>query len=141
MSLSTIDDVIDAILPLMDSSVSSLPRESLEAAAEHAVAETGWAFPVSDGIKGFWLLERTRRHILQILANVASMKFQYKQIHLEHRFKHLIQLIKKLDEDFVAFVDRNPGLFPGMDLDADDISGFISYISNGFTYDVVGIEL
>jgi hypothetical protein len=143
MAVASRDNLIETATALMGGSADTVDSTALEYAADQAISETSWAFPIADGIKSFWIIERTRRHILQILANVAAMKFQYKQIHLEHRFKHLIQMIEKLDSDFFAFASDNPELFVDAmaALDENSLEGFMTYISNGFEYDLTGIEL
>jgi hypothetical protein len=142
MAIANKDDLIETSTLLLGGAASSLATAALEAAADQAISETVWGFPTPDGVKSYWLIERTRRHILQVLANVAAMKFQYKQIHLEHRYKHLSALISSMDTLFLAFVEENPELFAAafVDLDADT-SGYFTYITNGFYYDITGIEL
>lgn len=141
MPIASKDDLIDLAVTLMGGTADDLSSAVKELTADQAVSETCWIFPVGDGIKSYWLIERTRRHMLQVLANVAALKFQYKQIHLEHRFKHLNQLISKMDEDFATFVEDNPELFLDAFASLGDLDNFITYISNGFEYSPTGIEL
>ena len=142
MSISSLDDLIEKTVILMGGITDDISPDALELAAGQAVSETAWPFPIAVEIKSFWIIERTRRHILQILLNIAAMKFQYKQIHLEHRFKHLIQLVEKMDADFSIFVEENPELFLAAFAGADaDLDGFLTYIVNGFVYDASGIEV
>lgn len=141
MSVESRDAAIEIAVSLLGGVASDLDPTALEFAGDRAISETSWPFPV-DGIQGYWIVERTRRHIIQILADIAAMKFQYKQIHLEHRFKHLNQLLQDSDEKFQQFIEENPDLFANAFAGlAVDLDGFMTYISNGFTYDMTGIEL
>jgi len=141
MAVGSRDEAIEIAVSLLGGIADNLEATPLEFAGDQAISETSWPFPV-DGIQGYWIIERTRCHIIQILADVAAMKFQYKQIHLEHRFKHLNQLLLAADEKFRAFVEENPEMFADAFATQDtDLDGFLTYISNGFEYDKTGIEL
>ncbi len=141
MAVATIDDVIETAQFLLGGIADDLNANSLEAAVNQALTETGWVLPISNDIKSHWIIERTRRHIIQILANVAAMKFQYKQIHLEHRFKHLNQLLLSADEAFSKFADENPELFVDAFASLGGADGFLTFITSGFEYDPLGIEI
>jgi len=71
-------------------------------AADDAVRDTGWAFPVSGDTKIKWTKERAKRHIFFYLASESAHKFKYKQINLQNRFFHYFQLIKEMDKQWEA---------------------------------------
>ena len=141
MAISSLDDLIIQTQSLMSGTADNLEFPVLEAAAQQALSEVGWSFPINDAVKQHWVIERCRRHILYVLMNVAALKFQYKQIHLEHRFKHLSAMIEQADSKFQAFVEDNPSLFLDSVLSDMDKEGFMTYITNGFAYDPVGIQV
>lgn len=141
MAISSLDDLIIKTTDLMSGTADSLDPTALESAASQALSEVGWSFPINDTVKQHWAIERCRRHILYVLMNVAALKFQYKQIHLEHRFKHLSAMIEQADSKFQAFVEDNPSLFVDSVLSDMDREGFMTYITNGFAYDPTGIQV
>jgi len=138
MPILDLSEMAEMAATLMGSGANSLSATEKEAAAQQAVLELGWVFPLADGVLSYWAIERTKRHLLQVLASSAAMKFQYKLIHLEHRFKHLMQMIEKADKDFLVFAEDNMDLFPAA---ATSYSDFAYYITSGFSYDPVGYEV
>jgi hypothetical protein len=90
--------------------------------------DTGWSEPFSTAFKIYWTKERAKRHLFFYLLSESSVKFQYKTIHLEHKFQHLEKLIKKMDEDFVKAIEENAAEFAGV----DSFQLFGTYINSGF---------
>lgn len=72
----------------------------------------------------------------------SAHKFQYKQIHLEHRFKHYIQLIENLDMLFAKAIEEFPELFEEL-LDAQSLGAGVLgiYMGPGYIYDQLGRDL
>lgn len=136
MAIQNADELIERAVILLGSTGASIPPAAQEEAAKLVLSETGWSYPITSNTISFWAIERMKRHLLQVAATEAAMKFQYKQIHLEHRFKHLSQLIETMDKAFLKFAEENPEFFPN--LDESEFSDFASVISSGFTYDIVG---
>lgn len=100
-------------------------------AVDNAENETGWTLPITDTTKIFWICSRVKRHLYATLRDSSAHKFQYKQIHLEHRFKNWHNLLKQLDDDFEKAKEENPELFAGVD--AHHLLG--SKIEPGFVYE------
>lgn len=131
MVLSSIDDIIDGTLIVMSGAADSISSDAMELVVGKALTELGLVLPVADGINSYWAVERTKRHTLRCLETAAAMKFQYKKIHLEHRFLQLSSLIKSLDKEFEAFLLDNPEAFPGRATAEIDP---VCYISNGESF-------
>ena len=138
MAIADVDELLEVTQPLLVGIDASLEYPTLEACALYTMNELQWSFPISDRQKEYWAVERCKRHLLVAMQTVTAMKFQYKQIHLEHRFKHLTQMIDKLDEAFAKALEDFPDLFGDLTSTYSDVA---YYISNGFTYDKMGIEL
>lgn len=130
------DELIEFAKNLMGGSSTKLTDDGWEEAAKQTEKELKWAYPVTDDTKSYWMVERIRRHSLYILMVEAAHKFQYKQIHIEHRFKHYIQLIEKCDQDFLAAADMFPELF-----EMGTWDDFAYYLSPGFVYNKLGQDL
>lgn len=137
MSLLDQDELLDAVKNLMGGSFDRVSDRGFEQAAGQAEAELMWSYPLEDARKCFWLVERTRRHVVYVLMVEAAHKFQYKQIHLEHRFKHYIQMIEQMDVSFLQGMEDFPDLF----LDMGTYSDFAYYLNPGFVYDSLGRDL
>lgn len=138
MAIADVDSLLEITRPLLVGIDAPLSVETLEACANYTMSELQWSFPLSDTRKEYWAIERCKRHLLVAMQTITAMKFQYKMIHLEHRFKHLTQMIDKLDETFEKAVDEFPDLFGDLNSTYSDVA---YYITNGFTYDKMGIEL
>lgn len=80
-------------------------------AVDEAERDTGWTLPQTTAFKIKWLKQRTKRHLLSFLQLEAAYKFQYKQIHQEHRFKHLTVILESMDKDFVDAQEESPHEF------------------------------
>jgi len=62
-----------------------------------ATAELGFTLPNTNTSQSFWLVQRTKRHLLHSLWIAFSTKFKMKQLNLDQKFTHLGELIKQLD--------------------------------------------
>lgn len=82
------------------------------------------------------MVERTKRHAIQILLIESASKFQYKQIYLQHRFQNYLKLIQLLDGLFEKAIEDYPLLF-----DVGTYDRFVEYIGNSFQYDIAGREV
>lgn len=142
MALLDQDELIDSVKNLMGSSFDKVSDIGFEQACSQAEDELGWSYPLTDARKCYWLVERSRRHVMYVLMVESAAKFQYKQIHLEHRFKHYIQLMEKMDADFAKAVDDFPELFEEL-LDAQSIGAGVLgiYMNSGYIYDALGRDL
>jgi len=138
MPLGDQDELIISVQTLMGGSSSKLSGDGFISAAGQAEAELGWSYPLSDARKCYWLVERARRHGIYVLMVESAHKFQFKQIHLEHRFKHYIQLVENLDIAFVKALEDFPELFDMIDGGYDD---FATMINPGFVYDSLGRDI
>jgi len=130
------DEAIEFAKNLMGASAVKLTEDGWAEVTKQAENELKWSYPISDQNKCYWMVERVRRHALYLLMVEAAHKFQYKQIHIEHRFKHYIQLIEKCDKDFLEAADMFPELF-----DMGTYSDFAFYLNPGFVYDKLGRDL
>jgi len=138
MSISTDDELIERTRALMLTAADKATDDTWDQALRQTYNELPWGVPQTDEVKCYWLIERLRRHVVYALSVEAASKFQYKQIHLEHRFKQYFALIENMDKEFKEFVENNPALFPVNTAAFIDAFKYISYIGNGFVYDGVG---
>ena len=105
-------------------------------AISKAERETGFAMPVSSDFQVLWMTERTKRHLLNGLRLPAAYGFQYKQIHLEHRFQNLDKIVKQMDNDFREALDENVSEFAG----AEAYEMFGHKVDAGFATNVHGSD-
>ena len=138
MAITDLDELVETVQTLMGTSFEKVTEPGYETAASQAQSELGWTVPLEDTQKCYWLIERARRHTIYILMVESAYKFQYKQIHLEHRFKHYIQLIQQLDTAFYKAMELFPELFDGME---GTFSDFAFFIDPGFVYDTLGRDI
>lgn len=113
-----------------------LETDQLDFAADQAVRELGFSFPVTNNTREYWLIERSKRHVLDVLRTASAYKFRYKQIYLNQRFEHLNTLLEKMDEEFKEALNNEPDL-----LGVDVSTTFGTYIENGFIYDQFGQDV
>lgn len=130
------DELISFTTNLLGGSSTKVSEDGLTQAASQTELELKFTYPVSDDTESYWMVERMRRHLLYILMVESAHKFQYKQIHLEHRFRNYIQLIEKADADFLKAAEDFPDLF-----DLGTYENFAYYLSPGFVYDELGRDL
>ena len=113
-----------------------LEDDAIGFAAEQALDETGFDYPLTAGSIKFWALERAKRHAIDLLRTTAAFKFKYKQISLNQRFDHLDKMIQQMDEAWVEALKTDPAL---MSVDTEKVFG--TYLGNGFIYDQHGKDL
>jgi len=111
--------------------------EDVTEAIEDAERETGWSLPVSGSFKEFWMINRSKRHIYEILRTGNANKFKVEGINLQHRFDHFHKLIQEMDEKFEAAVKDNPAEFAGV----DTFKMFGTKVDAGFAYDEYGKDV
>ena len=88
MTILSSSDFIKQLKIQLGSSSSKLDGPQLDSAVVTTLRELGWAVPITDGTKEYWLIERAKRHSLFILMIEAAHKFRYKELHLQNRFDH-----------------------------------------------------
>jgi len=115
---------------------SYLENDQLDFAVNQALRELGFSFPVTNDTKEYWLLERSKRHVLDVLRTASAYKFRYKQIYLNQRFEHLNVLIQEMDKTFQEALENEPEL-----LNVDVFKTFGTYIDNGIIYDQFGHDI
>jgi len=113
-----------------------LPEDVIEG-IEDAERETGWTLPVSGSFKEFWMINRSKRHVYEILRTGNAHKFKVEGINLQHRFDHYHKLIQEMDEKFEAAVIDNPAEFAGV----DTFKMFGTKVDAGFAYDDHGKDV
>jgi hypothetical protein len=136
MSITTSGEFIVKISSALGSSSSLLESGEMEFVALQTLNELGWSYPIDNGKKEFWCIERGKRHALDMLRVQSAHRFKYKQINLGQRFDHYDKMIKDLDEKFEKALDNDPIL---MDVDMNSFFGV--YVENGFVYDQFGNDV
>ena len=129
-------ELISFTTNLLGASSDKVSTAGFTQAASQTELELKFTYPVTDERKSYWMVERMRRHLLYILMVESAHKFQYKQIHLEHRFKNYILLIEKADADWLAAADNFPDLF-----DTGTYDNFAYYLEPGFVYTHLGRDI
>ena len=133
MDILTTDDLVSYVKNLMGASYNVVSSNGFEQAIQQALNELKWILPCTDAQKGYWIIERSRRHVIYVLLVESAHKFRFKEIHLHNRFAHYFQLIKMMDDQFAKAIETNPMLF-----DCDTYEHFGSYLTTGFVYDFYG---
>jgi len=120
---------------LMGATSSKVSDDGFSQAITNALSELQWSLPLTNSSECYWLIERTKRHVLYILLTESAYKFQYKKIFLHYRFNNYFKLIEKMDKDFLTALDREPTLFD------TGTYGFIGdYLTAGFDYTELGVD-
>lgn len=135
--LSTIELVV-IIKELVGATYDKVSAPGFTLAAERAQQELSWTIPVADSKKEYWIVERSRRHLVYILLVESAHKFRFKEIHLHNRFAHYFKLLTLMDKEFEKAMDANPSFF---EVDEGVGSSLFTYITPGFTYDWTGVDL
>lgn len=132
----TQQDVIDAVTTEVKALANFLTDDDYSRAAIKASQETGWSFPVSDAsnFRCFWMVERTKRHLISFLLTESASKFKYKQINLDQRFDQYKKMLVLMDEQFKDAQQESPFEFTN----ANATSMFGTYVEGGFSYDFTG---
>ena len=134
---ANVDDVIEITSIQLSTAVSTLSTDGLDAAANFAISELGWSFPVTDEKKCFWLVRRATRHACYILWIASAQKFKYKQVNLQQRFDHYEKLIKHMDTEFEEALASDATFFTSV----DSYRLFGTVVGAGFVYDSIGNDL
>ena len=136
MAISDIDNLIETLDLLVGSVSETVNEDQKIAAIQQALSELHWSVPNINEDQCYWIIERSRRHVLYLVAIVHAQKFQYKQIRLNQRFNHYFKLIEKMDEDYSSAIENNPGLFPG-----NSGAWLTTYLPCDFVYVQAGKDL
>lgn len=137
MAIETVDQLSLKIRVSMGSSKELLEPEEYNFASSQALNELGWSLPINDPKRIYWIIERGKRHSLDILRTQAANKFRYKDLSLNHRFNHYNSLINDLDAKFEKALDTDPDLLGISDM----FMVFGTYIENGIVYDQYGNDI
>lgn len=135
MSIADRETLITQTKAIMGGSFDKVSDGGYEQSAAQAELELDLTYPVTDTTLSYWIVERLRRHVLYVLMVESAHKFQYKKIHIDNRFKHYIQLIEKMDQDWLDAMDENPDLFGSV------YSDFSFYLTPGFVYNKLGEDI
>jgi hypothetical protein len=136
MTIAGSGEFIAKIKTAMGSSAGLLESGEFQFAALQALNELEWNYPIDAQKKEFWAIKRGYRHALDILRVQSAHKFQFKQLSLQHRFRHYDALIQSMDEEFNRALDKDPTLW---DVSLDKVFGV--YEDNGFVYDQYGNDI
>lgn len=119
---------------------SRLSDAAVEFAAEQALDETGFDYPLAAGSVKYWSIQRAKRHAIDLLRTTSAYKFKYKQISLNQRFDHLDRMIDQMDESWREALASDPNLLSaGSGVSTTQMFG--TYLGNGFIYDQMGRDL
>lgn len=137
MTLNKRNDLVLKIQSSLGPSSELLEPTEFEFAANQALAELGWKYPITDLRKEYWCIQRGKRHALDLLRIVSAHRFKYKQISLNHRFDHYDRMIQSMDDQFEKARKTDPVL-----AEAEfDAGVFGVYIANNFIYDQTGNDV
>ena len=137
MAISTSGEFIQKIEGSLGASAAFLSVENFEFAATQALSELGWSYPIDKPKQEYWSIQRGKRHALDILRVQSAHRFQFKQLSLQHRFRHYNELIQQMDQDFQKALDSgDPDL---MSVSPEGMFGLS--VGNGFVYDQYGNDV
>lgn len=134
MAIDTQEALISTTKDVMGGSFDKVSDAGYVQATTQAELELSITYPITSTLISYWAVERVRRHVIYVLMVEAAHKFQYKQIHLENRFKHYIQLIEKMDSDWLIAMEDSEEF-------GSVYSEFCHYLSTGFIYDALGRDI
>jgi len=128
----------DQLVRKLDQKVKGLSKYldkiDYENALQDAERETGWAIPITDDFKLYWIQNRAIRHLYSYLLSESAHKFKYEQINLQQRYEHYRQLVKDSDLAFTEIQESRPEMFAGVEA----FKMFTTKIDAGFHYDSIG---
>jgi len=93
---------------------SYLETDDYTNAVADAERDTGWTMPVSTDFRIKWVKERAKRHLFFYLLSESAIKFQYKQIRLQHRFEHFQKMVDSMDKAFQGAIEEFAFEFAGV---------------------------
>ena len=131
-------ELLVAVKELMGASFDKVSDEGFDRAGGQAELELRWPYPITDAQREYWQIERCKRHVIYVLYVEAAHKFQYKQIHMEHRHKQYHIMLQKMDEDFSKAIDDNMALFADIGASWERFS---YTVDAGFLYDDTGRDV
>ena len=134
--IENIDEFQEQIAISLADLADRLEADAIEFAAEQALDETGFDYPLTAGSIKYWAIQRAKRHAVDLLRTTAAFKFKYKQISLHQRFEHLDKMIVQMDEAWSDALKTDPALF---DVDTEKVFG--TYLGNGFIYSQYGQDI
>jgi hypothetical protein len=138
---STIADISTNVQIELGEIKDSLTQEEITRAINKAIIELGYSFPVA-GLKEYWLINRSKRHCVEILLLGESENFQFNKLHLQQAFEHLKSLITYYDKEFLQAQETQPELFPNLTADLPNPADMFGvYIGNGFVYSPTGKDI
>lgn len=135
--LNSVSDVTTLMAIQMSSAASALTNEGLEAAANSAMTELGYSFPVVDASKSMWVIKRAIRHACFILLTASAQKFKYKQVNLQQRFDHYQTLVNMMDKEYEDALASDTHIFASVSA----YKLFGTAVGSGFIYDSTGNDL
>jgi len=110
------DELIATLVAEVKTLTSYLTNpDDYENAIADAQRETGWILPVTTDFRIFWFKNRAKRHLFFYLLSASAYKFKFENINLQQRFSQLKELVKMMDEEFIAIQDSNPTEFASVD--------------------------
>lgn len=128
----TSGELIIKVQQELKSLASKLVSVDFENAVDSAETDTGWTLPQTSNYRIRWMLQRTKRHLYDMLRSESAHKFKVEGINLQQRFEHYNTLITEMDKEWE---DEQEGPM-------DDVSGVAGVkISSSFVYDKVGLDI
>jgi len=128
----TSGELIIKVQQELKSLASKLVSVDFENAVDSAETDTGWTLPQTSNYRIRWMLQRTKRHLYDMLRSESAHKFKVEGINLQQRFDHYNTLITEMDKEW-----ENEQESP-----MDDVSGVAGVkISSSFVYDKVGLDI
>lgn len=127
----TSGELITTVTAEMKDLATNLVAIDYTNAVEDAQRETAYSLPNTDSEQLYWLKQRTKRHLVFMLATGAAGKFQVKQIKLDQKFRNLKDLYVDMDR---LWKEAQESLGIGI---ADIYKLFGSKIDAGYSYDTV----
>ena len=134
--IDSIEDLIERLQISLGTSKTLLSEEEFDFAVSQAQNEMRLKFPIVDGKRQLWGIERSKRHALDLLRIQSAHRFKYKQLSLNDRFNHYDRMIKDMDEKFEHAMNSDPDLW---DIAPEGMLGF--YVDNGFVYNKYGEDM
>ena len=135
--MSTTLATLKAALVATSSIGPYLTAAEIEEYCNDAASETGWAFPVSGLDKELWIKRRAKRNCFEALWLLSARKFKVDQLSLNQKFDHYGAVIKRMDEDFKAFIEERPELFTTV----NPRMMFGTIAGHGLVYDIAGRDI
>lgn len=103
------------LITIVDTELSSLVDElttnEISRGVDKAMNELGYSFPVT-GVSENWAVDRSKRHIIEVLLLNEGPSFRFKKLALEQPFDHYKSLIEYWDEQYEKALESYPELFP-----------------------------